>query len=427
MWHKNRKKALVVIHRFWPYLGGAEKHFFIWAKTLTEMGYDIEVFTTNVWDNDFFHYRDKRYIREKIDRLDDNFLIRRFRVFHPINKNNLLNFLSKFPIKVFKFVFGSPFIFVPGYFFYMLHLSFLPKKYDVILAGVFPHYYLIYPSLLYAKRKRIPFICVPLLHFGEPNSDDGYDLFFNEKSREIIRVSDFILTNTIMEKKKLIEEGYEESKIKVAGVGIDISFEIKGNKDRFRGKYGINSPIVLQISTQTHEKGSHHTLEAMKLVWKKNIKVKLVLIGQILCDFENYLLAQDSNVFENTLILDYVDEEEKNDALSACDIFVMPSRADSFGLSYLEAWFYKKPVIAAYCSGVMEVVNDGLNGFLVPFGDYHMLSEYILKLLGDGNLRNRMGANGYNKVLENYTWDRRISSFKEVIYSLQKSKIKSES
>lgn len=414
-----KKKCLLVIHRFWPYLGGSERHFFKWAKILVKMGYDVDVFTTNVWDNDFFHYRDKKYIKNRIDIVDNNILIRRFRIFHPINKNNLLNFLSKFPLKIFKFIFGSPFIFVPGYFLYMFFISFLPKRYNFVLAGTFPHYYLLYPALIYAKRKKIPFICTPLLHFGEPNSDENIELFFNEKSKEILKNSDFILTNTVMEKERLIkEEGLEKDKIEVAGVGIDIDGISRGEGDEFRRKYNIKYPIVLQVSTQTHEKGSHHLVEAMKLLWENNIEVKLVLIGQKLEDFENYLSKQGRYVFKNTLILDYTSEEEKNDAIAACDIFVMASRADSFGLSYLEAWIYKKPVIGAYCSGVTEVIENGLNGFLVPFGDYHMLSECILKLLKDGRLRHKMGINGYNKVLENYVWSKRINTFKKIISNL---------
>ncbi|GAI34523.1 unnamed protein product, partial [marine sediment metagenome] len=94
-----------------------------------------------------------------------------------------------------------------------------------------------------------------------------------------------------------------------------------------------------------------------------------------------------------------------------CDIFIMASKSESFGLAYSEAWLYKKPVIGAYCSGVMEVIEDGINGFLIPFGDKGMLSEYIVKLLANKDLRDKIGRRGYHKVINNYTWQKRLESF----------------
>ena len=94
----------------------------------------------------------------------------------------------------------------------------------------------------------------------------------------------------------------------------------------------------MQISTQTHDKGSHHAVEALKVLWRRGVKVKLVLIGQILKEFEEYLIRQKSEVFENTIILSYASEQDKNDAIDGCDVFLMPSKSDSFGLVYLEAW-----------------------------------------------------------------------------------------
>lgn len=416
------KRCLIVLHRFWPFLGGSEKQFLNWAQLLDEKGCNVTVYTTNVWDNDFFYFPDKKYIKESYSKIANNILIRRFRIFHLPRKNALLTFLSKFPSRTLKFLIGSPYIFVPGYYLYMfLNAIFLPKKFDFIIAGVFPHYYLIYPALFYAKLKRIPFILSPLIHFGEPNSDDSLDLFFNEKSRYLLDKSDYILTITEYEREKLISSGFSSAKIKVSGVGVSKEdLEIKGNGVRFKKKYNIEkSPYVLQISTQTHDKGSHHIIEAMKILWKKNINIKLVLIGQILGDFESYLLLQKNEVFENTVILNYASEQDKNDALNGCDVFAMPSKSDSFGLVYIEAWLNKKPVIGSYCEGVIEVIDEGINGFLVPFGDYEMIAGYILKLLLNKELASKMGGEGYKKTVNNYLWDDRVKNFIKVVENLE--------
>lgn len=418
MTKKKKKRCLLIVHRFYPFMGGAERLFLRWAQELEKLNYRVDVFTTNVWDNDFFHLREKRYIKQTKQTLG-NIFISRFRIFHPPNKNNLLKLFSKLPIRYLKYIIGFPYIFLSGYYVYMFYLKLLPNKYDFVLAGVYPHYYLIYPALVYAKSKNIPLLCAPLMHFGEPNSKDNLELFFNDRSKEILARSNLILTQTKMEKEKLINYGYDRGEIIIAGIGIDEDKVVGGNGTRFKEKYNIDGPMVLQISTQTHDKGSHHIVEAMKILWEKKFNVKLVLIGQILKDFEDYLLQQKANVFENTIILNYITEQEKKDALDGCDIFVMVSKSESFGLTYPEAWLYKKPVIGAFCSGVTELIEDGINGYLTPFGDKEMLSEYIVKLLANKDLRDKMGMQGYHKVINNYIWQKRLKSFNKVIKSMK--------
>ena len=456
------KRCLMVLHRFWPFLGGSERQFLKWAQVLDEKDCRVDVFTTNVWDNDYFYYREKKYIKESTAKIGKNITIRRFKISHLPNKNACLKFLSKFPGKAMKFLIGSPYIFVPGYYIYMFFITFfMSKRFNFVIAGVFPHYYLIYPAYLYAKVKKIPFILVPLVHFGEPNSDENFDLFFNEKGKYLLKNCDYILTITNDEKEKLTSHEINPAKIKVSGIGIDkiaqnygsigsidsisgsggsgrsdsfgsidrsggsgSNSSVSGKNDRsgaekFKEKYNINCPYVLQISTQTHDKGSHHTVEAMKVLWEKGFDIKLVLIGQILAEFEQYLISQKSYVFENTIILNYASEEDKNNAIEGCEVFVMPSKSDSFGLVYVEAWLHEKPVIAAYCSGVMEVIDEGINGYFVPFGDYEMIAGYILKLVQNKELAQKMGREGYKKAENNYLWEQRIKGFNKLIEGLK--------
>ena len=85
--------------------------------------------------------------------------------------------------------------------------------------------------------------------------------------------------------------------------------------------------------------------------------------------FESYLSGLPEADRDRLFVLGAVGDDEKRDALAAATIFCMPSRTDSFGISYLEAWLYSRPVIAARTWGVMDVVEDGYDGLLVPFGD----------------------------------------------------------
>ena len=77
----------------------------------------------------------------------------------------------------------------------------------------------------------------------------------------------------------------------------------------------------------------------------------------------------------------------------------MPSRTDSFGIVYLEAWLNGVPVIGARAGGVPEVITDGVDGYLVDFGDVAALANRIELLLRRPEAARAMGEAGRRKVL----------------------------
>jgi hypothetical protein len=87
-----------------------------------------------------------------------------------------------------------------------------------------------------------------------------------------------------------------------------------------------------------------------------------------------------------------VDDERLDRFYRDCTVFVAPSRYESFGLVYLEAMRWGKPVVGCRTGGVPEVVRDGETGLLVPPGDAPALETAVARLLDDGDLRARLGA-----------------------------------
>ena len=117
-------------------------------------------------------------------------------------------------------------------------------------------------------------------------------------------------------------------------------------------------------------------------------------------------------------VLGSVDDAEKRDLLAAADVFAMPSRTDSFGIVYLEAWLYRKPVIGARTWGVMDVIEDGRDGLLVPFGDVPALAAALSGLLADASRRAEMGAYGAEKVYRMHTWDVKYPLVRDLYFRL---------
>jgi len=100
------------------------------------------------------------------------------------------------------------------------------------------------------------------------------------------------------------------------------------------------------------------------------------------------------------------DEKDKASLYDAFDVFVLPSTEESFGLSYLEAWMCHKPVIGARIGSTACVIEEGTDGLLVEPNDPREIALAIVELLGDPDRRAFMGARGYAKTIEHFTWEK---------------------
>lgn len=91
--------------------------------------------------------------------------------------------------------------------------------------------------------------------------------------------------------------------------------------------------------------------------------------------------------------------------LIATDVLALPSTFEGFGIIQAEAMYLQRPVVATSFGGSLEVVDDGENGYLVPFGDVKALAARLTELVSDPALRAAMGAKGRAKVLREFTSD----------------------
>ncbi|MNJ40729.1 Capsular glucan synthase [compost metagenome] len=113
-----------------------------------------------------------------------------------------------------------------------------------------------------------------------------------------------------------------------------------------------------------------------------------------------------------------VDELTLRRNYSSCDIFVAPSRFESFGLIYVEAMMFGKPVIGCNAGGIPEVVSDKETGLLAQPGDEDSLSDALLKLLEDSEYRNRLGRNGRSRYENHFSAQKMAASSLELYQSL---------
>jgi D-inositol-3-phosphate glycosyltransferase len=107
---------------------------------------------------------------------------------------------------------------------------------------------------------------------------------------------------------------------------------------------------------------------------------------------------------------------------SAAEVLVMPSHYESFGMVALEAMSCGTPVIASQVGGLAFLVQDGVTGFHVPDGDHDALCEKLTRLIGDHDLRQRMGEQASDYACE-YAWETITGKILNVYQSLLQSNV----
>ncbi len=90
------------------------------------------------------------------------------------------------------------------------------------------------------------------------------------------------------------------------------------------------------------------------------------------------------------------------EVLGACDLFLLPSETESFGMAALEALACEVPVIATRSGGLPEVVHDGESGYLLPVADVHGMAQRAIEILSDNTVRTRMGKRGREIAIEEF-------------------------
>ena len=117
------------------------------------------------------------------------------------------------------------------------------------------------------------------------------------------------------------------------------------------------------------------------------------------------MLAAELGVADRVHFLENLSREEVAACYARADIFALPSTGEGFGLVFLEAMAFGCPVVGAACGGITDIVEDGVNGFLVPSHDPKLLAETLNRLLRDDALRGELGRNGREIVRRKFAFE----------------------
>lgn len=374
-------KILCGIQRYYPVIGGSE------ALTKNLMDYlsikhEVMIYTSTAYDIGAFWDTNAKKIT---DDCNLNYPVKRYDILTPTE-------LEYIPTQ--RFFIASSF---PG--------PFLPKMWkdivinkldcDLIFATSYPYDHIL-PMYVASKKWKIPIIIMPLIHQEFP------ELYLTSMRLSMLNNSDGIFVLSKSEKNYLVLHGIPENKISIIKPPLDLVKWENLDNSSFRNKYAISTKtkLVLFIGSKSFVKGVIHLMDAMKLVWEKGSDSLLILVGPSTREFEEYFKKLPHKFREKIINLGIVNEETKKTIIVSCDVLVVPSKSESFGLVYLEAWICQKPVIGCTINSSKELIENKKDGILVEFGNIIQLCNAIDYLINNKKIREQYGIAGHEKSLQ---------------------------
>jgi phosphatidylinositol alpha-1,6-mannosyltransferase len=162
-------------------------------------------------------------------------------------------------------------------------------------------------------------------------------------------------------------------------------------------------------------KGADTLIEALPRVLKAAPDTALVLVGDGNDRPRLEKLARDLRVSNHAYFLCGLTPEQLSACYANCDVFALPSGGEGFGMVFLEAMAYGKPVIGGAHGGIPDIVEDGKTGLLVPHGDADRLAGAIEFVFEDPKRAVDMGARGRERVATTFSFARFQASLTEVL------------
>jgi glycosyltransferase involved in cell wall biosynthesis len=268
---------------------------------------------------------------------------------------------------------------------------------DVVCAASFPLNHMRYPFL--RPEPRPPVVLIGAVH---TNDRWGYE---RPHLLRLVNRSYATIAHTDHERDWLVGHGAQAERLRVIGHGIDPD-ELQPRPGAFRMRHGVDPAgfLVAYVGQQGAHKGIETLLAAFPHLLERLPDAWLAVCGSRTPhspSLERVAATLPERARSRVRLVADLSQQEKADVLGDCDVFASPSRAESFGITTLEAWSLGKPVVVGDSPSQRSIVADGETGLIVPYGDVERLVD-ALDRLADRDVRARVGAAGRATVLERY-------------------------
>ena len=268
----------------------------------------------------------------------------------------------------------------------------------------------------YAKKNNVPYVLQAhgsvLPFFQKEQLKEIFDKLWGF---DILHDASRVFALSEVEKGQYLKMGVSEDRIEIVPLGINLDeYNNLPDKGHFKSKYKIdeNDKLILFLGRIHEIKGLDLLINSFKKIPNEN--VKLAIVGGdygFKTELEKLINTYDLN--DKVIFPGVLTGQDKIEALVDCDIFVMPSRYESFTTSGLEAMACSKPLILTKNNHIHTWVKDNV-GLICEFEDED-LSNCMKTLLNDENLCEKFGKTGRHLIENKYDWDK-VSKQIEGIY-----------
>ena len=274
----------------------------------------------------------------------------------------------------------------------------------------------------FARKNNIPYIVQAhgsvLPFFQKEGLKNLFDKVFGFK---ILHNASCVFALTEVEKEQYLKMGVDEDKIEIVPLGINLEeYENLPAYGKFRSKFNIdeNDKLILFVGRIHEIKGLGLLIDAFNDLVNQDSEenslegnreenghsIKLAIVGPddgYLTELEDKI--EEYSLEENVIITGPLYNEEKQEALVDCDLFVMPSKYESFTTSGLEAMACSKPLVLTKNNHIHDWVDGNVG--LACEDNKDSLKESIEKILFDEELSLIFARNGQKLIKEKYNWD----------------------
>lgn len=387
-------RVLHVTHQYHPAIGGAERYITDVSEALARRGHVVDVYTSQ--SRDYHTWRNELPYFERLNGVN----VHRFR---SLPRGPLAWRLLEIGLRnhtEYRLPLFAPHIFVgngpvcPQLFLAMLRHA---PGYDLIHINQL-HYAHAWTAYVAAKARGRPIVLTPHIHVEQPQT---YDIGYLWR---ILHGSDAVLADTAGERGFLAQKLPGQLVVQ-CGKGLTMADFPPRNVPASRRHFGLPDDgfVLLFLGRKTEYKGLAQVLRAFTQLRQQRDKLYLLAVGPETEHSEQ--LWRTYGGAEGLVVRGAVTEEERLDALAACDLLALPSVGEAFGIVYLEAWAYGKPVIGANIQSVASLIDDGVDGLLVDPQRPGQLLDAMQRLVDDGALARQMGAQGNRKLKQRFTTD----------------------
>jgi L-malate glycosyltransferase len=226
--------------------------------------------------------------------------------------------------------------------------------------------------------------------------------------RQAYRCAHAIVANSSAARDQLLHEGVPDASIRVIPNGVDIDSCAGAREPR-------PMRTILTVANLRREKAHEILLDAVARVGSTHADLRVVIAGDGPRAAELRALAAKLGLDDRVEFLGHCDDV--GTLLREADLFVLPSRSEASPNSVLEAMAAGVPIVASAVGGLLELVQPGRTGLLVPPNDAPSLARAIESLLADPGRARALGAAARAAAAKHYSFDRMVREFEDLYLS----------